>query len=191
MEKWCVIQPGRRVHQLSTVATFTRRWIVDTSGTCFVLLLICHWQWIWWRRNPMLKIVQWRRIITIIWEKKNLWIKCLRYMNPLKESTPILLRWEKQTCKCKITQYSYMWNIITHTLVRAIVVSTSGCAWMSWLLDVNPFMVLTSRNGKMKRNQSIGTTSVRVVIPIIWYVNNKFQIIWHVNNTKLRILHMS
>jgi hypothetical protein len=36
----------RRIHQLSTVAIFARRWVTDTMGTCFVLLLICHWWWI-------------------------------------------------------------------------------------------------------------------------------------------------
>jgi hypothetical protein len=82
-----------------------------------------------------------------------------------------------------------MQNIITHTLVRATVVGTSGHAWMSCLLHVRLFMVLTSQNRKMRRNQSIGTTSVRVVIPIIWYViNNKFQRLWHVNNKELRTI---
>jgi hypothetical protein len=42
MEKWCVIQPWRWIHQLSMVATFARRWVADTMSTCFVLLLICH-----------------------------------------------------------------------------------------------------------------------------------------------------
>jgi hypothetical protein len=190
-EKRCVIQPGRRVHQLSTIDTFTCRWVTNTSGTCFIFLLICHWQWIWWQRNPMLEIAQRRRIIPIMREKKNLWIKCLGSINSLKESTPILLGQEKQTCKYQITQYSYMWNTITHTLVRVTVVSMSGHAWMSWLLDVSLFAVLTSQNGKMRRNRCIETTSVRVVIPIIWYVNNKFKIIWHVNNTELRIFPMS
>jgi hypothetical protein len=74
-----------------------------------------------------------------------------------------------------------MWNIIIHTFVRATVVSTSGHARMFWLFDVSLFTVLTSRNEKMRRNRSIGTISVLVVIPIIWYVNNKFQILWHVN----------
>jgi hypothetical protein len=41
---------------------------------------------------------------------------------------PILTR--TQTCKCQITQYLYMPNIITHTLVRATVVDTSGRARM-------------------------------------------------------------
>jgi hypothetical protein len=72
----------------------------------------------------------------------------------------------KETCKCQITQYSYMQNIITHTLVRATVVSTSGRARVSWLFDVSIFMVLTSQNQKMRRNWSIGTTSVHILIPI-------------------------
>jgi hypothetical protein len=97
----------------------------------------------------------------------------------------------KGTCKYQITQYSYMWNIITHTLVRATVVSTSDRARMSWLFNVSFFMVVTFLNGKMGRNRSIGTTSVHILIPIIWHVNNKFQIIWHINNKKLRTLHMS
>jgi hypothetical protein len=85
-----------------------------------------------------------------------------------------------------------MQNIITHTLVRTTVVGMSGRARMSWFLDVSLFMVLTSQNGKMRRSQSIGITSVRVVIPIIWHiVNNKFQIQWHINNKELRTLHTS
>jgi hypothetical protein len=51
----------------------------------------------------------------------------------------------KKTYKCQITQYLYMWNIITYTLVRIIVVSTSDRAWMSWLFDMRLFMILTSR----------------------------------------------
>jgi hypothetical protein len=42
-------------------------------------------------------------------------------------------------------------------------------------------MVLTSQNEKMRRNRSIRTTNVRVVIPIIWYV---------INNKELKMLHM-
>jgi hypothetical protein len=72
----------------------------------------------------------------------------------------------KETFKCQITQYSYMQNIITHTLVRATVVSTSGHAQVSWLFDARLFIVLTSQNRKMRRNQSIGTTSVHVLILI-------------------------
>jgi hypothetical protein len=37
----------------------------------------------------------------------------------------------KETCKCQIIQYSYMQNIITQTLIRATVVSTSDRAWVS------------------------------------------------------------
>jgi hypothetical protein len=96
----------------------------------------------------------------------------------------------KETCKCQITQYLYMWNIITHTLVRVVVVSMSDRAQMSWLLDVSFFMMVTSRNGKMRRNRSIGTINIHVLIPIIWHVKNKFQIIWHVNNKELFICHM-
>jgi hypothetical protein len=81
----------------------------------------------------------------------------------------------KQTCKCQIPQYSYMQNIITHTLVRATVISMSGRAQMPWLFDMSLFMVVTSRNAKMKRNRSIWTTGVHVLIPIIWHLNNKFQ----------------
>jgi hypothetical protein len=76
----------------------------------------------------------------------------------------------KGTCKCQIKQYSYMQSIINHTLVRATIVSTSDCARMSWLLDVSLFMMVTSRNRKMRRNRGIGTTSVRILIPIIWHV---------------------
>jgi hypothetical protein len=71
----------------------------------------------------------------------------------------------EEPCMCQIKQHSYMWNI-THTLVRATVVSTSGRAWMYWLFDVSLFMVVTFRNGKMRRNRSIGTTSVRVFFPL-------------------------
>jgi hypothetical protein len=52
-------------------------------------------------------------------------------------------------------------------------------------------MVVTSQNGKTRRNWSIGTTSVHVHIPIIRYVNNKFQIIRHVNNKELITIHMA
>jgi hypothetical protein len=97
----------------------------------------------------------------------------------------------KETCKCQITQYSYVRNIITDTLVRATVVSMRGHAQMSWLFDMSIFLVLTSQNGKMGRNWSIGITNVRILIPTIWYVNSKFQIICHVNNKELRTLHMS
>jgi hypothetical protein len=78
----------------------------------------------------------------------------------------------KKTCKYQITQYSYMRNFITHIFVGATVVSTSGRAWISWLLHVRFFMVPTSRNGKMRRNRCIRTTSVRIVIPIVWHDNN-------------------
>jgi hypothetical protein len=72
----------------------------------------------------------------------------------------------KETCKCQITQYSYMQSIITHSLVRATVVSMSGHARVSSLFDVGLFTVLTSRDQKMRRNRSIRTTSVRALIPI-------------------------
>jgi hypothetical protein len=67
-----------------------------------------------------------------------------------------------------------MWNIITHTLVRVTVVSTSGHTRMSWLFDVRLFMVVSSQNGKMMRNQSIGTITIRVLISIIPHANNIF-----------------
>jgi hypothetical protein len=54
-KKRCVIQPWRRIHQLSTVATFARRWVTDTMDTCFVLFLIYHWWWILWWMNSRLK----------------------------------------------------------------------------------------------------------------------------------------
>jgi hypothetical protein len=41
MPKRCVIQPDRRVRQLRTVTTLTCRWVADTTGSCFILL-ICH-----------------------------------------------------------------------------------------------------------------------------------------------------
>jgi hypothetical protein len=37
----------------------------------------------------------------------------------------------KEACKCLINQYSYLQSIISHTLVRATVVSTSGRARVS------------------------------------------------------------
>jgi hypothetical protein len=79
----------------------------------------------------------------------------------------------RQTCKFQITQCSYMWIIVTHTFVRATVVSMSGRARMSWLFDVSLFMMITSQNGKMRRNRSIGITSVHILVPIISHVNNK------------------
>jgi hypothetical protein len=66
-----------------------------------------------------------------------------------------------ETCKCQIEQYSYM-QTITYTFVGATIVSMSGCASMSWLLDVSLFIMVTYRNGKMRRKQSTGTTSVQV-----------------------------
>jgi hypothetical protein len=85
-----------------------------------------------------------------------------------------------------------MCNIITLTLARATIVGMSDHAQMSGLLHVRLFMVFASQNEKMRRNRSIGITSVCVVIPIIYYVvNNKFQILWHDNNKELRTLHMS
>jgi hypothetical protein len=101
-KKWCVIQSGRRVHQLGTVTTFTRMWVADMMGTCFIVLLIYHWRWIWWRRNPMLERAQRRRLIPIIWEKNNLWIERLGSINPLKEPTPILLGQEKKLVSVKL-----------------------------------------------------------------------------------------
>jgi hypothetical protein len=91
MEEGCVIQPRRQVHQLGTVTTFAQRWVADVMDCCFGLLLICHWMGIRWRRNPVLERVQWTRPNPIIWEKKNLWIQHLRSIDPLKQSTPILL----------------------------------------------------------------------------------------------------
>jgi hypothetical protein len=68
MKKQCVIQHNRWVHQLSTVATFIRRWVADTMDTCFALLRISHWRFIWWRRIPTLERVECRRLIPIIRE---------------------------------------------------------------------------------------------------------------------------
>jgi hypothetical protein len=130
MKKWCVIQLYRRVNQLSTVDTFTRRWVTDTTGTCFILLRICHWRWIWWWRNPTLERVELRRLSPIIQEKR-----CLYRTPRVHQSTKRIYTYptwiRKETCKCQITQYSYMQSIITHTLIRAIVVSMSGHARVS------------------------------------------------------------
>jgi hypothetical protein len=90
-----VIQPWRRVHQLSTIATFACRWVADTTGTCSVLLLIYHWRWIWWWRNSTLERPQRKWLIHIIREKKNLSIDQLGSINLLKESTTVLL-WQER-----------------------------------------------------------------------------------------------
>jgi hypothetical protein len=50
----------------------------------------------------MLERAQRRRLIPIIWEKNNLWIERLRSINPLKESTPILLGQEKKLISVKL-----------------------------------------------------------------------------------------
>jgi hypothetical protein len=182
MKRRCVIQPDKRVHQLSTVITFIRGWVADTIGTCFILLLIYHWRWIRWERNPTLERAQWRT--HSYHTGKEEFVDRTSQVHQFTEWIYTYPAWtRKETYKCQITQYLYMQNIITHTLIRATVVGTSGRAQMSWLLDVSLFTVLTSQNGKMRRNQSIETTSVRVVIAIICYVvNNKFQILWHVTN---------
>jgi hypothetical protein len=100
--KQCVIQPGRRVCQLKTITTFTHRWVADMMGSCFILLLIYHWQWIWWQGNPMLNRAQWRRLVSIIWEKKDLWIEHLGSIDPLKEYAPIKLLYEKKLVIIKL-----------------------------------------------------------------------------------------
>jgi hypothetical protein len=91
MSKWCVIQPGRHVHQLGTVPTFAQRWVADTSISCLLLLLIYHWRWIWWRGNPMFDAVIWKGLILIIQKWKNLWFSHLRAINPLEETASTLL----------------------------------------------------------------------------------------------------
>jgi hypothetical protein len=72
-----------------------------------------------------------RRLIPIIREKKNFLDRTSR----VHQSTEIIYTYpasvRKETCKCQITQYSYIQNIITHTLARATVVRTSDCAQMS------------------------------------------------------------
>jgi hypothetical protein len=111
-EERCVIQPGSWVHQLRMIATFTRRWVVDTMSTCFILLLICHWRWIWWRRNPTVEKAQWRRLIPIIRGGKEFVDRTSRIHQSTERihTYPAFVR--KETCKCQITQYSYIRNII-------------------------------------------------------------------------------
>jgi hypothetical protein len=141
-------------------------------STYFILLLICHWRWIWWRRDPPLERAQQKRLIPIIWEKKNLWIENLGSINPLKESTPILLGQENKLVSFKLHNI-HTCELLLLTLLLGQVVSTSGHASMSWLFDVSFYMMITSQNEKMRRNRSISTTSVHVLIPIISHVNNK------------------
>jgi hypothetical protein len=126
--KGCIIQPRRRVRQLRTVTTFARRWVADATGCCFGLFLGCHWRGIRWQRNPTLERAQQTRLTPIIREKNNLWIKRLGSIDPHRSTErictyPAFVRVE--TCKCQIKQYLYM-RTITHTFVRATIVSMSG-----------------------------------------------------------------
>jgi hypothetical protein len=67
-------------------------------------------------RNPTLERMQWRRHIPIIREKKNLWIECLRSINPLKEFTLILLGQEKKLVRVKLHNI-YTCEILLLTLL--------------------------------------------------------------------------
>jgi hypothetical protein len=91
MPKWCVIQPGWLVRQLGLVPTFAQRRMPNSTSRCFLILLICHWSWIGWRRNPTLEAVIRKGLIIIIGKQKNLWVKHLRSVNPLEEPAPALL----------------------------------------------------------------------------------------------------
>jgi hypothetical protein len=51
----------------------------------------CHFRRIQWRRNLPLEIAETRRIIPIIQNKKDLWIKHLRPINPLEEMAQTLI----------------------------------------------------------------------------------------------------
>jgi hypothetical protein len=90
ISKWCVIQPGRRVHQLRPVLAFAQRRVAHMMSHCF-LLLICHWRWIGWWSNPTLKAVIRKGLVIIIRKQKNLRAKHLRPVNPLEEPAPTLL----------------------------------------------------------------------------------------------------
>jgi hypothetical protein len=62
--------------------------------------------------------------------KKDVYIKHLGPINPLKESTPILVRQEKKCVSVKLHNIDTC-EILLLTLVRATIVSTSGCARVS------------------------------------------------------------
>jgi hypothetical protein len=70
MPKWCVIQPGWLVRQLGLVPTFAQRRMPNSTSRCFLILLICHWSWIGWRRNPTLEAVIRKGLILIIGGKE-------------------------------------------------------------------------------------------------------------------------
>jgi hypothetical protein len=60
--------------------------------------------------NPTLERAQQRRLISIIWEKKDLWIEHLRSIDSLEKPAPMLLLYEKKLisvklhniCRCEI-----------------------------------------------------------------------------------------
>jgi hypothetical protein len=54
----------------------------------------------------MLERAQWRRLISIIREKKDLWIEHLGSIDPLEEPTPMLLLYEKKLVSVKLRNIS-------------------------------------------------------------------------------------
>jgi hypothetical protein len=46
--------------------TFAQWWVTNTMSSCFFLLLIYHWRWIWWCGNPTLQTVIQKRLTSII-----------------------------------------------------------------------------------------------------------------------------
>jgi hypothetical protein len=127
MPKMSIIQPRRWVRQLQTISTFAQRCVANTTCSGFVLLLICHWRWIWWRGNPTLESAVRRRLSSIIWEKKNLWVSLLGAFDPLEESAHILVSKMQSRLRCceKCFPRSKISNN-THTLIATTIVSTSG-----------------------------------------------------------------
>jgi hypothetical protein len=85
-------------------------------------------------------------------------------INSLKESTHILLRQEKKLVSNYII-FIHVKYYYSHSCKDNNSKHDRSCLHV--LLDMSLFIMVTSQNGKMKRNRSIGTTSVRVLIPII------------------------
>jgi hypothetical protein len=52
----------------------------------FLFFIVCHFRRIRWRRNPSLEIVEMRRLMPIIRNEKDMWVKHLRPIDPLEET---------------------------------------------------------------------------------------------------------
>jgi hypothetical protein len=75
----------------------------------------------------MLERAEWRRLSPIIREKVCLYrTPWVHLSTEIIYTYPVWIR--KETYKCQINQYSYMQSIVTHTLVRATIVTMSGRA---------------------------------------------------------------